>query len=337
MYKKIEISRRSIAFLILFPLFLYFLWIIRELLFSLLIAFIVMSALRPIAGFLKRKGMPRQAAIFVVFFGFVLVFVSLVSLIVPPIFSETAAFFRNFPALEKKLSPEITKYVDLSSFFQYVPSVTNNIFSIVGNVFSNFLFIITTLFFALYFLLEESLIRKFFTIFLSDEELDHYEIIVTHVESRLTSWFWGQITLMLIIGFMSYVGLVLLGIKYAVPLAVLAGLLEAVPTIGPILSAIPAILIGLSDSYITGTFILALYFIIQQAENTLIVPIVMKKATGISPILILIALVIGGKVGGVLGVLLSIPMLIVGETVVREVFLHYKRKGKKTATLEDIT
>jgi predicted PurR-regulated permease PerM len=335
MYKKIEISRRSIAFLILFPLFLYFLWIIRELLFSLLIAFIIMSALRPLAAFLHRKGFPRQAAIFVVFFGFVLVFVSLVSLIVPPIFSETAAFLKTFPAYEKKLSPEITKYIDLSSFFQYVPSVTNNIFSIVGNVFSNVLFIITTLFFALYFLLEESLIRRFFGMFISESELEHYEEIVSHVESRLTGWFWGQITLMLIIGLLSYIGLVLIGIKYAVPLAVLAGLLEAVPTIGPILSAVPAILIGLSDSYLTGLFILILYFFIQQAENTLIVPIVMKRATGISPILILIALVIGGKIGGVLGVLLSIPMLIVGETIVREFVLHYRKKdGKSDSKLE---
>jgi predicted PurR-regulated permease PerM len=327
MYKKIEISPRSIAFLILFPLFLYFLWIIRELLFSLLIAFILMSALRPIASYLHRKGMPRQAAIFIVFFTFVLAFASLVSLIVPPIFSETAAFLKNFPAYEKKISPEITKYIDLSSIFQYVPSVTNNIVSIVGNVFSNFLFIISTLFFALYFLLEESLIRRFCSIFLSDEELNHYEEIVMHVESRLTAWFWGQMTLMLAIGILSYIGLTLLGVKYALPLAVLAGLLEAVPTLGPIISSIPAILIGLSDSYLSGLLILALYFVIQQLENTLLVPVIMKRATGISPILILIALFVGGKIGGVLGVLLSIPMVIVGETVVKEVMLHYKKKG----------
>lgn len=330
MYRKIEISKRSIAFAILFPLGLYFLWIIRELLFSLLIAFIIMSALKPLAGYLQRKGLPRQPAIFLVFFAFVLVFISLVSLIVPPIFSETAAFFKNFPALEHKLSPQIRQYIDLSSFFQYVPSVTNNIFSIIGNVFSNFLFIITTLFFSLYFLLEASIIRRFFGEVFNEEDLKHYEEIVFHVETRLTSWFWGQIILMMIIGLMSYIGLTLLGVKYAVPLAVLAGLLEAVPTLGPILSAIPAILIGFAESVLSGFSILALYFIIQQAENTLIVPLVMKRATGISPILILISLFIGGKIGGVLGVLLSIPILIVVEIVVKEVIEHYRRKnGKK--------
>jgi len=92
-------------------------------------------------------------------------------------------------------------------------------------------------------------------------------------------------------------------------------LLEIVPNIGPTLSAVPAILIGLSQSYFLGAANLALYVAIQQFENHLIVPLVMKKATGLNPIVTLSALIIGGKLAGTLGVVLAIPTTLFIETV----------------------
>ena len=111
----------------------------------------------------------------------------------------------------------------------------------------------------------------------------------------------------------------MIGIRYSLALAVLAGLLEAVPNLGPTISSIPAILLGFAVSPVMGVTALALYFIIQQLENNLIVPVVMKKAVGLNPIITLIALLIGGKIGGVLGVLLAIPITVFLETVLIEI------------------
>lgn len=123
---------------------------------------------------------------------------------------------------------------------------------------------------------------------------------------------------MTIVGVITYIGLTIIGMKYAVALAVLAGLLEVVPNLGPIISTIPAALIGFSISYVLGLSNIALYFIVQQVENNLIVPLVVKKVVGLHPIITLMALMIGGKLAGVLGVLLAVPTTIFVETILIE-------------------
>ena len=135
----------------------------------------------------------------------------------------------------------------------------------------------------------------------------------------MSGWFWGEIILMIVVGTMIYVGLSIIGMKYALALAVLAGLFEVIPNLGPITSSIPAILIGLSYSPIFGLYCAILYLVIQQLENNLIVPIVMKKATGLHPIVTLIVMVIGGKLAGIMGVILAIPTAIFIETILIEV------------------
>ena len=123
---------------------------------------------------------------------------------------------------------------------------------------------------------------------------------------------------MFVVGTMTYIGLNIIGMKYALALAVLAGLLEVIPSLGPIASSIPAILIGLSYSPIMGLYSTILYLIVQQLENNLVVPIVMKKATGLHPIITLIAMVVGGKLAGIMGVLLAVPSTIFIETILIE-------------------
>jgi len=129
---------------------------------------------------------------------------------------------------------------------------------------------------------------------------------------------------MLIIGIMTYIGLTVIGMKYVLALAVLAGLFEAIPTLGPIASAVPSFLIGFSYSPVLGVSTIFLNFIIQQLENNLVVPFVMKKVIGLHPVITLIALIIGGKLAGILGVILAVPTTIFIETVLIET-----QKGRK--------
>ena len=102
------------------------------------------------------------------------------------------------------------------------------------------------------------------------------------------------------------------------PLALVAGVLEMVPIIGPIISAIPAVLVALTISPGLALTVAALYFIIQQLENNLIVPSVMQKAVGIPPLVTLLALMVGGRLGGTVGIILAVPILLAVETVLRE-------------------
>ena len=119
--------------------------------------------------------------------------------------------------------------------------------------------------------------------------------------------------LMTSIGLLTYIGLSILGVPFALSLAFLAGLLEIVPIIGPIMSAIPAFIVASSASSFLGLGTLVLYLIIQQLENNLIVPYIMNKAVGIHPITTLIALSIGGTLGGILGAILAVPVALIIE------------------------
>ena len=144
--------------------------------------------------------------------------------------------------------------------------------------------------------------------------------VVKNIEQRLGSWVQGQLFLMLIIGVVSYIGLLLLKIDFALPLAILAGLLEIVPTIGPIISAIPAVIIGLSMTPVTALLVALLFFLIHQSENTLVVPFVMKKSVGLPPLLTIIALMIGGKLAGIAGVVLAVPVVLIIQEILHEYF-----------------
>jgi predicted PurR-regulated permease PerM len=141
----------------------------------------------------------------------------------------------------------------------------------------------------------------------------------------MSSWFWGEVILMIVVGTLTYVGLNIIGMKYTLALSVLAGLLEVIPSLGPITSSIPAILIGLSYSPVIGLYCVVLYIVVQQLENNLIVPIIMKKVTGLHPIITLIAMVIGGKLAGVMGVLLAVPTTMFIETILIESQKIYKK------------
>ncbi|NTU72999.1 AI-2E family transporter [Candidatus Roizmanbacteria bacterium] len=316
--QKIEISARTIIFTVFFLLALYFVWVVRDLLYSLFIAFIIMSALKPAVELLERKRVPHMIATLGVYMLFVLTFSFLVSLIVPPIILETGNLIKNFPAIVQVLSPSVSRFIDISSLTQYVPNVTNQLLQIASGLFSNTLFIISTLFFGYYFLAEKNIFEKLVSHFLDEHHAQKAVRIFERAEKRMSSWFWGEITLMTVVGALTFIGLTLIGMKYPLPLAVLAGLFEVLPNIGPIISALPAVIIGFSQSYIYGFSTIGLYFLVQQLENNLIVPIVMKRAVGLNPIITLIALVVGGRLGGVVGVLLAIPAYLFIEAVIIE-------------------
>src|SRR5690606_25972552 len=113
----------------------------------------------------------------------------------------------------------------------------------------------------------------------------------------------------------TYVGLMLLGVPYAVPLAIIAGLLEIIPNIGPTISAIPAILVPLLVMHdpVTALFVAALYIIIQQVENNVLVPKIMQSAVGIHPLITILLIIIGLKLSGVAGAILAVPLFLVGK------------------------
>jgi predicted PurR-regulated permease PerM len=119
---------------------------------------------------------------------------------------------------------------------------------------------------------------------------------------------------MVIVGFLSYFGYFILGLNYAVPLAIVAGILEVIPNIGPTVAAVIAAFVGLTVSPLTAILAIIWGTIVQQLENNFIVPKVMKETIGINPLITLLVLAAGTKIGGITGTLLSIPTYLFIET-----------------------
>lgn len=296
---------------------------VRDLVFSLLIAFIIMSALKPAVSFLTRRKFPRALASSIVFLLFIGLFGYVLTFIIPPLIKESTQLLTIIPLVAENLWPNQAAALDLSSFTNYLPDITNQVFNFAKNFFSNTVFVISTLFFGFYFLLEEDFIRNLLIRFFEEKKTQTIVNIFNRLEKRMSNWFWGEVSLMFIVGLLSFLGFSLVGLKYPLPLAVLAGLLEIVPNLGPTIAAIPAILIGLSQSYLMGLVALAVSFLVQQLENNVIVPMIMKKATGLNPIFILIALIIGGRIGGMVGMVLALPISLIVETLLIEI-VHQK-------------
>ncbi len=323
----VEISWKTIVFSVIFLLGLYFFYLIRDLIFSLFIAFIFRSALLPIVQKVRRLGVPHLIASVLVFFVFLSAFVLFFSFVLPPLVIETSNFIKSIPQYLSVISPDqeySLNNFNLNSSLNFLPNFTSGFLSVLSSVFSNIFFVIMTLFLSLYFIIQENFIRDILVNFLGEKHIDTVVEVSLKIEKRLASWLWGQLFLMFVIGLLTYIGLSFLNIKYALALAVLAGLLEVVPNVGPVLSLIPAFLIALSNSYLQAVSVVGLYFFIQQFENTLIVPLIMRKAVGLNPIMTLLALVIGGRLGGVLGIILSIPVLISLQIILFE-FLSRKQ------------
>jgi predicted PurR-regulated permease PerM len=149
------------------------------------------------------------------------------------------------------------------------------------------------------------------------------------VEEKIGRWLVGQLALGFIIGVFYYVGLSLIGVKSALVLAVFGGFMEFIPYIGPILVGIPIIIIALSQSPLTAALALVIQIAIQQLENHVIVPKVMQKAVGLNPLVSIVALLVGAKLFGIVGMLLAIPVTTSISVVLTEIYRF--RKGQKTS------
>ncbi len=200
----------------------------------------------------------------------------------------------------------------------YLNSVPSNLLKIAAGAFSNILDILALFFLSYYLVLERPNLHKYLLRFFENHNAEERaEGLVLAIEHQVGGWVRGELLLMAVIGVMTYFGLVLLGVPYALPLAVIAGLLELVPNLGPTMAAIPAIIIGLTISPVVALGTLIMAVIIQQLENNFIVPKIMQSATGTQPLITILVLLVGFTLGGIPGAVLGMPIYLTIQTIIK--------------------
>jgi predicted PurR-regulated permease PerM len=192
----------------------------------------------------------------------------------------------------------------------------------VSSIFSILIIVITFGVVTFYLLIERPGLHKYLIWFLGqtrdEKKAEHF---VNSLENQIGGWVRGEALLMLIIGTLTYICLVILQVPHALPLAILAGLLEILPNIGPTIAAVPALIIA----YTNGSFLLTaivgiVYILIQQLENNFIVPAVMKRAAGLNPLVTILMMIIGLRLGGVLGALIAVPAFLFVKVLATEIY-----------------
>lgn len=324
---RIEISSKTVIFIIGVVAGIWFLIQIKEIIILTFIAIIILSALLKPVEWLTTKGIPRVLSVILLYLTIISVISLAVAVIIPPLISQTTEFVSRFPQIASSVNDFFIFHQipmeDISSIIaRQLQSLVGNVISIFSKIFSSIFLLLTLLVLSFYFLLEWKTLVKLVSSPFSGKQEKKVSAIVTKVEHGLGKWIRGQLTLSVVVGIMSFIGLSILGFPYAIPLAIIAGILEIIPIIGPIISAIPAILVGLTLSPILALAAAALYLIIQQAENNLIVPLVMSKVVGLKAPIIIIALLIGSKLAGVGGAFLAVPVLVVIRIIIQEVFME---------------
>ena len=321
--RKIEISPKTIVFTVLFLISIAFFWQIRDILVMIFISFVLMHAINPLVNQLQKIKIPRVLSIVIVY---ILVFGVIgfcVAGIIPLLVEQTTGLINSLPQIVQNIkifgqnSFFIENNIDLTSQFGFLSSIPSNItkvaISIVSNIFSCFIILVITF----YLLLEKKNFSKYGDNFFGEKGKTRFLKIMDNLESSLGSWVSAEFILMIMIGVLSYFGYLALGLKYAVPLAIIAGLLEIVPNIGPIIATVLAALVGLTISPMIALFTIIFEILVQQLENNFIVPKIMSKTVGLNPIVTIILIASGGKLAGIGGALLAIPLFLTVRAIIK--------------------
>jgi predicted PurR-regulated permease PerM len=216
---------------------------------------------------------------------------------------------------------ELMGGIDLGDAIKQIFSTVNGGESVLNRtvgVFNGFFTFITVLVISFYLVAEEKGMREFIRSLVPPHYQEFTMGLVDSIQKKMGLWLLGQLILSVSIFLMTFLGLSLLGVKYALFLALLAGLLEVIPYIGPFVSAVPAIFFAFIQNPALAIAVLVLYIIIQKVEGYVLVPKVMEKTVGVSPLAVLLALLIGFKLAGVLGLLLAVPLVGAFTVVINE-------------------
>jgi len=311
-------------------LLLFFLWAIRDVLILLLIAITFASALEPMAEFLQQKRIPRAVSVLSVYI-IVIAFIVLIGyLIVPPIVSQFDQI-KNTDQLANEIQTKLSHITwaqkldlhviitkNIQAISKQFTDTSGGFFQRTLGFFNGFIEGVSVLVISFYLLAEKNGMKNFVYTLLPKAYESRALYLITKIQKKIGMWLLGQLILSVVMFVLSFIALSLLHVPYALVLAMIAGFMELVPYLGPIIAAIPAIFFAFLVSPVLAIVVLVLYILFQKIEAYFLVPKIMQRTIGVSPLVILVAILVGFKVAGVFGILLSIPIVAAANVVIHE-------------------
>lgn len=324
-FSRIDITTSTMLRAALVVLVVFFFYLIRDILAIILLSVVIASAIEPGVRKLVGWHIPRVLAVLIIYlaaiggFGFASYF------LIPPLLEDMSASLVNLPLLIQRAFEQLAGRVEFLALQDFEPNFQNAVLQaesylrglasgflglasfIFGGI-ASFIFIFVISF---YLAVQENGVKNFLHLITPKEYEEYVVNLWQRTQEKFGKWLQGQLLLGAIVGVLVYIGLTILQIRFALTLALLAAMFEIIPFFGPILAAVPGVVAAFLQAPFLGVSALILYVIVQQLENHLVYPVVMRKTIGIPPIIAIIALLIGGKTAGFMGFVLAIPLAVV--------------------------
>jgi predicted PurR-regulated permease PerM len=320
---KLEISWASLWRIFLFAVVVAVFYFGRQILLGLFLAIVIASGLDGLVDFLERRGLPRNISVILIF----LAILFLLTLFIYTVFPLALAEFNIiFSGVDKGGGLGLLSSLKSSkSFSAALTQLSSQVFSgntspldFFSTALGGFGLAASVILSSFYLSLSRDGVERFIKVVIPPDYEATALRIYERSKKKLGAWVRMQIMLTVIMGLTVWAGLSVLGVPYAFFIACLAGIFELVPFLGPILAGVVAVVSAMGTSATLAVYTLIFFVLAQQFESNILIPLLSRRTVGIHPVIAIVALLIGAEVGGILGIVISIPAAAVFQEVIEE-------------------
>lgn len=297
----------------------------KDVVVAALLAIVIATALDPFVDWLEKRRIPRILGTLAVYIIGIFTIAVILYIILPVFLTELNGilasgndiFGNMIETMGIKSTVLQTIAANLNQFTNDLIGGNTTLVSVLSQLLGGVLLTIIVFVISFYLTIGKDGVERFMQAVLPNRFIPGALMVHGHVRQKISHWFAGQLFLSLIIGIAVFIGLTILGVPYAFILAITAMLFELVPYVGPIFAGSLAVLTAMSVSTTLGFYTLALFIVIQQLESHLLIPAVNRHTTDLNPVIVILSLLIGGKVLGLVGVLLAVPCAVLFQEILK--------------------
>ncbi|MFQ6049575.1 MAG: AI-2E family transporter [Candidatus Paceibacterales bacterium] len=336
--KTLDISWGAVLRIAIAFLGFYILYLIKDILVWVMFALIISVLFNPAINFLQKRRIPRVVSTIFIYIAIFGILGFLIYWTAPVFIAEIQQFSQLFPQYFEKLAPPLRglgieafeSFEDFTQAFQdWLIRASSSILSAIISIFGGFFSTVTIFAIAIFLSIEEKEVERAIKLISPKKHESYFLNLWERCQTKTAAWFGARILSSLFVGLACYLTLRLFNINYAFVLSLFAGVTEIVPVLGPIVAGIVITLMSALDSWWKALLILIAFILIQQIEGNILTPVLTKKLVGLPAVLVLIALLIGGRLWGILGAILAIPLGGIIYEFLRD-FLKQRKEEKTT-------
>jgi predicted PurR-regulated permease PerM len=339
--RSVTIRTSTVIKVVAILLALALMWLLQDIFALLLVALFIAALMHPAARWGAKYHVPKGIMVVFIYLLTFFGFAAVLTLIGPTFIREGKEVLQSIGSLIATLSTYAKNLREFSELHGLSDSLSAGIASLAnqfGNaatslvatlsgIFGSIAGLIIVLVMAFYMVVEDKEAVRVFKNFVPEQYQSFIANVLMQVETKIGGWLRGQLVLSLVITLLCYIGLLVIGIKGPMPLALFVGFTEFVPYLGPILGGIPIVIVAFNDSPVKAILAIALIILVHQLENHILVPKVMQRTVGLNPLVSIVAVLIGAKLFGIMGVLLAIPFATTIAVVLTEMYRFRQEKS----------